>query len=459
MEVSEADGVTPTAIYFPFSIDGKLSGWKARSLTDKKAMWAVGTMKGAGFFGWDRAIRSGSRTLFITEGEFDAIALYQILKDSNKHTEYADQKHAVVSIPNGAGGAKKTINTWLPEIRKHFDDVVLVFDMDEPGQKAAEEVCKIAPNFKTANLPCKDANECLMEGASKACKSAVIFRSAHMKNTRLVFGSTLREAARQQAQPGLSTPWTRLTEATRGIRRGETWYWGAGVKMGKSELVNALGAHMIKEHNQRIFMAKPEEAVTKSYKMLCGKMVGKIFHDPNIPFDYEAFDAADELVGDMVIFQDIYQFVGWDNLKEDMRYACVAEGVHDFFIDPITCLTNSMSASDANEHLTLVAAEASAMAKDLAFTVHLFCHLKAPLAGEPHERGGKVLSTQMAGSRAMMRSCNYMIGMEGNKDPDLEREERNMRTLKILEDREFGVSESIPLYWDYHTGMFNEIRN
>jgi hypothetical protein len=50
-----------------------------------------------------------------------------------------------------------------------------------------------------------------------------------------------------------------------------------------------------------------------------------------------------------------------------------------------------------------------------------------------------------------------MVGIEGNKDPDLEREERNLRDLVILEDREFGITERVPLYWDHKTGMFNEI--
>lgn len=57
----------------------------------------------------------------------------------------------------------------------------------------------------------------------------------------------------------------------------------------------------------------------------------------------------------------------------------------------------------------------------------------------------------------MMRSCNYMIGLEGNKDPALPLEQRNVRNLVILEDREFGSSEKISLYWDYKTGIFSEI--
>jgi twinkle protein len=228
--------------------------------------------------------------------------------------------------------------------------------------------------------------------------------------------------------------------------------------MGKSELVNAIAAHIIKEHDKPVYMIKPEEALGKSYKLLLGKIAGRIFHDPNIPFDYDAFDQADELVGDKAMFQDIYQFGRWDDLKEDIMYAVVNDGVQDVFIDPITCFTNTMNSAEANEHLTRIAAELSAMAKDMDFTAYIFCHLKAP-EGTPHEMGAPVFSNQFAGSRAMMRSCNYMIGLEGNKDPELPLEQRNMRYLKILEDREFGVSTTIPLYWDYKTGLFNESRS
>ena len=87
----------------------------------------------------------------------------------------------------------------------------------------------------------------------------------------------------------------------------------------------------------------------------------------------------------------------------------------------------------------------------------MFCHLKAPDGGPPHERGGKVFSNQFAGSRAMMRSCNLMLGLEGNKDPDLSKEERNMRRLIILEDREFGATGYVPLFYDDNSGIYHEI--
>ena len=455
MEVSQADGVTPTAVLFPYGKDGKYTGWKMRPLSSKK-MWIVGTNKGATLFGWARAVRSGERTLYITEGEYDAVALWQILKDGNANTAYSDSNPADISLKNGASSAKRDLTDLKAEINKHFDKVVLCFDMDEPGQDAAAEVCRTNPGWMSATLPCKDANACLMEGASKACKAAVVFRAEAPKNTRILSARSLHEASRAPAQWGLSTPWARLTELSRGFRDGETWYWGAGVKMGKSELVNALAAHMIKEHGRKVLLCKPEEAPGKSYKLLAGKMTGNIFHDPNIAFNYDDYDKAGEVIGDNAFFLDIYQFLGWDHLKEDITYIVQTEGVKDVIIDPITCFTNGMDSGDINSFLQGLAAETAALAKDLDIIIHMFCHLNTP-SGLPHERGGEVFSNQFAGSRGMMRSCNYMIGMEGNKDPEIPEDQRNVRQLKMLEDREFGASGVVDLFWNRKTGLFAQI--
>jgi twinkle protein len=153
---------------------------------------------------------------------------------------------------------------------------------------------------------------------------------------------------------------------------------------------------------------------------------------------------------------NLYQHVGWETLKSDIRQAA-GEGCKVIMIDPITNLTNGMNAADANTKLQEIAQELSAMALDLNVVIFIFCHLRNPEAGAPHERGGEVLSSQFAGSRAMARSCNLMLGLEGNRDPNLTPEERNLRTLVLLEDREFGETGRYRLFWDKNTGLFHEI--
>lgn len=454
--VSEEDGVTPNSVYFPYYKEKELIGYKARIL-DPKRMWAVGTTKGADFFGWEQAVATGAKKLFITEGEFDAVALYQIFKEQARGSKYEEYDPAIVSLVNGAGSAKKDIPARIKEIRQHFKEIILVFDTDEPGKKAAEDVAKLIPEVMIAALPSKDVNECLVQGRSKAAHSACQFNAAKPRNTRIVCGSSLHEAGKKAPELGFSWPWKHITETTRGIRLGETIYIGAGQKQGKSEIVNTLAAHFMREHGWKVFLVKPEESNAKTYKLVAGKLEGKFFHDPRREFDMDAYDRSQEILSSHLFVLDLYQHVGWNTLKEDIRHAAIVEGCKAIMIDPITNLTNGMDAATANVKLQEIAQELSAMALDLNVVIFIFCHLRNPDSGPPHERGGEVLSSQFAGSRAMARSCNLMLGLEGNRDPSISPEERNLRTLVLLEDREYGEVGRFKLYWDKNTGLFNEI--
>lgn len=478
--VSEADGVSPEVVYYPYYKSGKLRGYKCKLIPkdgEKKKIWSIGDLKDIDPFGWELAKGSGSKRIIITEGEDDAVALSRIIDRFTK-PEYRDSKPAVISIPHGSGNAKRDLAKFKQEIKAHFKDIVLAFDQDEAGNKAVEEVMKIFPEAINAVLPSKDANQALIDGFAKACYNAVIFNAEKPKNTRLVFGETLHEEARQAASYGeLTWPWNHLNEKTRGIRYGETIYIGAGVKMGKSELLNAVAAHFIREHGIKVFMAKPEEGNKKTYKLLAGKIAGKYFHDPDKEFDYEAYDKAGKVLEGKLAMVNLYQHLGWESLKTDI-IAAVSWGAKAVFIDPITNLTNGIDSGEANTKLQEIAQDLAAMALDYGIVIFIFCHLKAPegniakekrdkyyhdgkyigLGNCPHELGGNVYSAQFAGSRAMMRSCNMMLGLEGNKDPDVGDENiKNMRDLVLLEDREFGETGRFPLYWNHNNTLFEEV--
>lgn len=455
--LSESDGKTPTFAYFPYTKRGKIVKYKVKHLPTGR-VWSVGLDNDVDLFGWEQAKASGVRRLIIVEGEFDCPALFKILA-THTSEQYKESIPAIVSIPNGAGSAVKSITKALPEIRKYFQDVSLAFDMDEKGEKAVREVCKIASDFKVINLPAKDANECIHKGVMKAAHKACIFNVGKAKNTRLIWGRDIHDDAKKKAEYGLSYPWDGMTELTRGIRFGETIYLGAGEKMGKSEVVNALAAHLIKVHKLKVMLAKPEESNNKTYKLLNSKVVGKIFHDPKVDFDEDAYDKGGEVIKDSVCMLNLYQNIDWEVLKGDI-YAAAGEGVKAVFIDPITNLTNGMSSTQINEALQGIAQELAMIAKDLDIVIFIFCHLnKPPKGATPWDRGGVITTDYFAGSSAMARSCNYAMGIQGNKDPELSKEERNFRSLVVLADREFGESGEVKLYWDYKTGFFNEVRD
>lgn len=454
--VSEQDGNTPTVIFFPYKKHGKIAGYKNKLIEGKK-FWSTGELSDIDFFGWDKAIATGAKRVYITEGELDAVALFQIFKEQNKGTQYADFNPAIISLSHGSASAGRDLAKILPDIRKHFKEICFVFDMDDAGKKASDAGLLVIPDALVASLPSKDANACLIEGRSKACYGACVYNAAKPKNTRIVNARDLFEKGKEPPVYGLAYPFEQWTQATRGIRKGETIYIGAAQKMGKSDMANTLIAWLIKEYGWKVFAAKPEEANVKTVKLVAGKIAGKFFHDPSKPFDAQAYDEACEVIGDRMELLNLYQHMGWDSLKVDIRAAAM-NGCEAIIIDPITNLTNGMNAADANQKLQEIAQELAAMALDLNVVIFIFCHLRNPESGLSHERGGEVLSSQFAGSRAMARSCNYMLGIEGNKDPALPIEQRNIRTLVLLEDREFGEVGRWKLYWDSNTGLFNEIK-
>lgn len=94
---------------------------------------------------------TGIQRLVITEGQWDAMALYEL-------------GIPAVSIPSGVSNMK-----WIEEdysFLSHFDDIVLMFDNDSPGKACAEEACGRLGKERCmiVTLPLKDANDMLMAG-------------------------------------------------------------------------------------------------------------------------------------------------------------------------------------------------------------------------------------------------------------------------------------------------------
>ncbi len=456
--VSQQDGETPEFQYFPYYRGDELVDYKVKYMPEKR-FWNLAGMKDVDMFGWKQAVESGASRLLICEGENDALAWHRIFEIYEKE-EYKEYIPAIVSLVNGSSSAKNDIARHLKDINRLFKKgVLLSFDKDKAGEKALEDALKMLPNAKSIVLPLKDANQCLIEGKGKQAYKAAKWDAETPSNSRLVWLDDIWEEAKTPPEFGVSWPWEDVTDRTRGIRKGETIYIGAAQKMGKSELLNQIASHLVEEHGWKVMLAKPEEANVKTVKLLAGKLAHARFHDPKVEFDEEKFNnAIKHLIGRKVCMVNLYQHLGWETLKADI-IAAAADGVDAVFIDPITNLTNGINAAEANTKLQEIAQELSAMAKDLNIVIFIFCHLRNPESGLPHDRGGAVLTSQFAGSRAMGRSCNYMFGIEGNKDPDLPKVERNIRTLVLLDDREFGEVGRTRLYWDDNTTLFNEMRD
>ena len=454
-EVSEVDGRTITAHYYPYTKDGKVTGYKRRECSDK-TMFSIGDIKGAELFGQHQCVVEGSRKkLFITEGECDAMALWQVLKDKNKGTKWDYIIPSVVSVGSGASGAMKDIARNIEFVRS-FESVVLVFDQDEPGQKAVQQVARLLPGVHIAKFSEKDPNDMLLKGKSAELIRAVLFNTEKYKPQSVVTVDDVFDRAVARPQMGLSWPWPTLTKLTYGIHRKKMYGLGAGVGIGKTDWAKELQNHLVNHHHLPIGTFMLEEDVGRTLKSIAGKFHKKPFHKPDGNYTQEELEKAISELRGKVMLYDHQGCKDWDEIKAAIRYMVVGEGIKDIFIDPLTALVAHLSSGEANDALNTIMGELASLLHELDFTVYYFCHLNPPSSGPPHERGGKVHEGQFTGSRAMMRWSQYLFGLERNKDPELDEDTRNTSRFVLLKDRDYGNVGAFPIYYNKETTSYLE---
>ena len=430
---------------YPVSKEGTITGWKQRLLP--KEFRSDGDTKGKVDLFGQRLFTSGKK-LLITGGELDAMAAYQML-----YEKYTNFEPSVVSLPKGENISAVAENLKYLE---NFEEILICTDMDDVGRECAAQLCDlIGPKAKIVSFSEKDASDMLVAGKQAEFINAFFNAKVHAPDGFVTVDDVFDEAT-AMPQWGRNWPWPSLTKLTYGRRDGEGIFFGAGVKIGKSEAVNQIAHHITQVEKGKIALFKLEEKPAMTVRRLAGKLCKKPFHKPDGDFtQQELIDGVNRVRGGVVLY-DSYGSTDWDKLKSAIRHAVIVEGCKDIVIDPLTRLTVGMDASEANTELERISDELSIMAKDLGFFYMIFCHLKAPTSGPPHERGGKVLSSQFTGSRAMMRACYYMLGIERNKDPELPEVERNMSTFVLLEDRAFGNAGSFEVFYDNETGEYAE---
>ena len=129
---------------------------------DKSFIW-LGESQNVSLFG-QQNWRDGGRTVIITEGELDAMSVSKV----------QDNKYPTVSVPSGAGSAKKYIKRELEWLSK-FENIILMFDNDEAGLRASVECANLLPvrKVKIAKLQGKDPSDLLTSGRGDKIISAI----------------------------------------------------------------------------------------------------------------------------------------------------------------------------------------------------------------------------------------------------------------------------------------------
>jgi twinkle protein len=413
-----------------------------------KDFTTIGDMKEAPLYGmhlWNK----GGKKLVITEGEIDAMSVSQ----AQRH------KYPVVSIPNGAQSAVKAIKRNMEWVST-FDEVVLWFDADDAGHRAAEQVAKLFKPGKVRIVKgdLKDANEYLKAGRD-ADITNLTWRAEEFRPDGIVRIRDVIEAALRPVT--IENPWwlDELTRATYGRRFGECYAFGAGTGVGKTDWLMQQIEYDVNTMKQPVGLFLLEQNTDETATRIAGKTVKKLLHIPPEEGNYTqdekraALEALDQV--DLVYLYDHFGVASWDVIEERIRYLRHVKGVRFFYLDHLTALATGSDDKNEKEELERIMAAIGGLVKELQIVLHFVSHLTTP-DGTPHEEGGRVQIKQFKGSRSIGFWSFFMFGLERNQQ-DEDEDERLVTTFRILKDRYTGRAngKTIRLRYDPPTGILN----
>lgn len=391
------------------------------------------------------------KKIVITEGEIDALTVSQL----------QGNQWPVVSIPNGAQAAKKSIEANLEYLSK-FDQIILMFDMDDAGRKAVDECCKVLPAGKAyvANLPCKDPNECLLNGKSKDVIGA-IWNARLYRPDGIVSGEDLYDKCVTDIgnlADSVPYPWNAVNEKTKGIRHGELYVITSGSGMGKSTLLRELEYYFGVERKELCGIVALEESTRKTGLELMSLHLNKrILLNPSSSDEAGREDAFKATIGNGCFYlYDHFGSLDSGNLLNKLRYMIVSLGCKRIFLDHISIVVSGMdSDEDGGERKAIdkLMTNLRSLVEETQCTMFVVSHLKRP-EKKGHEEGGQVSLSQLRGSGAIAQLADMVIGLERNQQG----ENPNVLTIRVLKNR-FSGDTGISGYLSYNpdTGRLVDI--
>lgn len=229
-------------VVFPFLRDGELIHIKYRDIHDKSKMWTSADTEKC-LFGW-HAIPAGARTVVLTEGELDAMTMYQY-------------GYPAMSVPFGGGKAGK--QEWIEnefENLERFDTIYVCMDADREGDLAMAEIVDRLGRHrcKVVELPFKDANDCLREGLARdaidaAMRAAKTIDPRELRNASEYTGAVIDRFYPPTAEArGFMLPWLDAQRFVCGW--GETTIIAGYNGHGKTTVIGHIVAEVINQSIQ-----------------------------------------------------------------------------------------------------------------------------------------------------------------------------------------------------------------
>ena len=400
-------------------------------LEGKEFRW-LGDTRGIQLFGqhlWPR----GGRRVVVTEGEIDCMSVSQI----------QGNRWPVVSVPNGAQSAAKYLKASL-EWLEAFEEIVLAFDMDEPGQKAAMDCALLFTPGKAriARMPMKDANECLLAGLTRELTTA-LWEAVPWRPDGIRSGTDLWDEVRVPPPDGFSAPYPELSAMLGGLRPGELYLFTAGSGIGKSTMVSEIANHLKMVHGLSVGVLALEESPARNARRYLGIHCNRPLHIPEACRDVPADTlraAFDEVLGDGRWW--IYDHFGSsdiDTLLAKLRYMAVALGVNVIVLDHISIIVSGLDENESESERRTIdrfMTRLRSLVEETGIMILAVAHLKRPEKGRSFNEGRAVTLTDLRGSGALEQLSDVVVALER----DQQGEDPDTALVRVLKNRPLGLT-------------------
>jgi twinkle protein len=444
------DGIV-THHHYPYTtLDGDVIAYKTREVTNKDFR-ASGSINKSVLFGQAKFSKEG-KFVTLCEGEIDTLATFQM----------NGSKFPVVGVKSSSQAYKdcKAQFEWLDT----FENIIVCFDSDDPGKKAAKEVASLFPKkAKIVKLSDKfnDAGKYL-ELSKEADFTNLWWRAERYTPSDIISGAEAALAILKQprAEAAFQYPWDGLNKMTYGLRTGEMTTLIAGSGSGKTSVSREIAYHVLKENNIdiNIGMLYLEETGWETTRGLVSLDLNKPTHLPDThTTEQELIDGTNRTWGTNRVhsLNDSWADNSIDFIGDKIKYFAKGLDCKLIILDHISFMVSDDNA-DERKSLDTIAHKLKALSVELDLHLLIIAHTKR-VSGKPLEEGGQISLSDIRGTAGIGQLSNIVMGIERNGQSD-DPIERNTTTVRVVKNRFCGrTGPACQLLYNEHTGRLTEV--
>lgn len=406
----------------------------------EKQFKVQGLLDKAGLFG-QSVFPAGGKSVTVTEGYYDAMAGFQL----------TGSRYPNVGVMSSSSAKKEVVRNF--EYLNSFNEIILNFDNDKPGQEAAKLVASLFSPGKVRMLKLdkrKDANEYLMDGLVKDYVNEW-FRAAPFMPDGLQLGSDpklLEDIIKYKEPRSIPYPWPGLNHKTYGIRTSEMVLLTADTGDGKTTVIKEIEYALLMhpdliEEGAGVGFLHLEEPKRDLAVGLMSVHNSKPYHFPDVARTEEELRDAYKAVldTDRVVIWDHFGSNDIDVVLAKIRHMA-ALGCRYIMVDHLSIIVSDQS-GDERKQLDEISTKIKTLTMNLDIAVFCVIHIN---------RQG-----QVRGSAGPEQVANIVIRLERNKK-DLSEWRRNITRLSVEKNRKFGrTGPACYLSYSEMTGRLEEL--